>query len=952
MTARESGGENPLKELARYDQSPWLDFIQRSYTENGSLKKLVEEDGLKGVTSNPAIFQKAMGQGTDYDAQIRSVLEHRIVDAGTLYELLAIDDIRAAAKVLYPVYEQTKGVDGYVSLEVSPYLARDTEGTLHEALRLWKAVDARNLMIKIPGTDEGVPAVKAAIAQGLSINVTLLFSIDAYKKVLEAYIAGLEERLARGESVKGIASVASFFVSRIDVKIDKEIDTRVAAGDREAASLKALRGKVAIANAKMAYEYWKEVTASPRWKKLADAGAHPQRLLWASTGTKDKSFSDVLYVDGLIGPETVNTIPPATFDAFRDHGKVAETLTQDVAGARKVLAEAERLGLDLDGVTTTLVDEGVASFADAFDDLLGSVAAKQAAFLGKKVTSTALKLPADLHKAVDAELEEWRKAGKVRRLWNRDATLWTGQDEASWLKWLDITDDQIAALSKFEEFQAEVKARGFRDALLLGMGGSSLGPEVLAQTFGKHEGFPHLYVLDSTDPQQIRDFEKKIDISKTLFIVSSKSGGTLEPNILKAYFFDEAKKVLGDRAGSHFVAVTDPGSHMEDVAKKDGFWKIFYGEKQIGGRYSVLSDFGLVPAAIAGLPLRLLLESALYGEKSCAASVPPARNAGVVLGSVLGVAARDFGRDKVTIIASPGIYDMGAWLEQLLAESTGKEGRGLIPIDDETIGRPDVYGKDRVFIYLRLAEDPCPKQDAAFAALAEAGEPVVTIELHERRQVLEEFFRWEFATAVAGSIIGINAFNQPDVEASKIETMKITTAYNETGKLPPYEPFAKDGPFSFYADPKNAAALKGGTSADAILKAHFARAKAGDYVALLAYIDRDTATREWIQTVRLGLRDALKVATAAEFGPRFQHSTGQAYKGGPDTGVFLQITCDDAVNLPVPGEKYTFGIVKEAQARGDMEVLAERGRRVLRVHIHGDLKSGLEKLAQDIARAV
>ncbi|RFD19423.1 bifunctional transaldolase/phosoglucose isomerase [Komagataeibacter melaceti] len=955
MTAYEAGtgdAANPLKQLARHGQSPWLDFIQRSYTESGKLKKLVEEDGLKGVTSNPSIFQKAMGHGTDYDPQIRQILADRIVDAGTLYETLAIHDIRAAAKVLHPVYAQTAKVDGYVSLEVSPYLARDTKATIAEARRLWIAVGAPNLMIKIPGTDEGAPAVQAAIAEGINVNVTLLFSLSAYKKVVEAYIAGLEERLSRGESVKGIASVASFFVSRIDVKIDKEIDARIAAGDREAESLRGLRGKVAIANAKQAYEYWQGIVRSPRWKKLADAGAMPQRLLWASTSTKDKTFSDVLYVDGLIGPETVNTIPPATFDDFRDHGRVADTLTQDLPGAHRVISEARRLGLDLDGVTRTLVTEGVRGFEDAFDALLGAIAAKQAAFLGNKVTKTTLNLPASLDTAVREELEAWRTKGNVRRLWAGDATLWTGRDEGNWLKWLTIVDDQLLALSKFEEFQAEVKARGFRDALLLGMGGSSLGPEVLAQTFGKHEGFPHLYVLDSTDPQQIRDFQDRIDISRTLFIVSSKSGGTLEPNILKAYFFDQAKKVLGDKVGSHFITVTDPGSHMEDVAKKDGFWKIFYGEKQIGGRYSVLSDFGLVPAAVAGLPLKLLLESALRGEKSCAASVPPAQNPGVVLGSVLGVAARDFGRDKVTIIASPGIYDMGAWLEQLLAESTGKDGKGLIPIDDETIGKPDVYGKDRVFAYLRLAEDPCPRQDAAFAALAEAGEPVVTIELHERRQVLEEFFRWEFATAVAGSIIGINAFNQPDVEASKIETKKITNAYNETGKLPPYEPFAKDGPFAFYADPKNAAALKAGTTAEAILKAHFARAGAGDYVALLAYIDRDTATREWIQKVRLSVRDGLKLATAAEFGPRFQHSTGQAYKGGPNTGVFMQITCDDVVNLPVPGEKYTFGIVKEAQARGDMEVLAERGRRVLRVHIHGDLKSGLEKLAQAISAAV
>ncbi|WP_323992948.1 bifunctional transaldolase/phosoglucose isomerase [Nguyenibacter sp. L1] len=945
------GTTNPLKTLESFGQSPWLDFIQRSYTENGSLKKLVDEDGLKGVTSNPAIFQKAMGQGTDYDAQYKDILAHRIVDAGTLYETMAIDDIKAATKVLYPVYEATKGLDGYVSLEVSPYLARDTHGTVEEARRLWKAVDARNLMIKIPGTDEGAPAVRTVIADGLSINVTLLFSLDAYKKVLEAYIAGLEDRHAKGLPVSGIASVASFFVSRIDGKIDKKIDDRIAAGDKDAEALKALRGKVAIANAKMAYQHWLDVTASPRWQALAALGAQPQRLLWASTGTKDKAYSDVLYVEELIGPDTVNTIPPATFDAFRDHGKARASLTEDVEGARHVMAEAERLGLDLDGVTTSLVNEGVASFADAFDDLLGTVAAKQTALLGNALVKTTLSLPADLDKAVKASLDAWRKDGTVRRLWARDATVWTGKDEAEWLKWLDIVEDRLADLPALEAFQAEVKQKGFKDILLLGMGGSSLGPEVLSETFGKHDGFPHLHVLDSTDPQQIRAFEKKIDLANTLFIVSSKSGGTLEPNILKAYFFDAARKVLGDKAGSHFVAVTDPGSHMEAVARQDGFWKIFYGEKQIGGRYSVLSNFGIVPAAAAGVPLKLFLESALHGVKASAASVPPAHNPGVQLGTVLGVAATQFGRDKVTIVASPAIYDLGAWLEQLLAESTGKVGKGLIPIDDETLGAPALYGSDRVFAYLRLATHPSAEQDEAIRALAAAGQPVVTIDLHDKRQIAQEFFHWEFATAVAGAILGIDPFDQPDVEASKIETKKLTTAYNETGTLPAETPFATDGVFSFFADAANAAALKGETLAG-ILKAHFARVGAGDYVGLLAYVERDYATRAWIQSTRLAIRDALKVATAAEFGPRFLHSTGQAYKGGPNSGVFLQITADDAADLPVPGEKYTFGVVKAAQARGDFDVLAERGRRALRVHIAGDLKSGLDALGKAIAAAI
>ncbi|GBQ68288.1 bifunctional transaldolase [Ameyamaea chiangmaiensis NBRC 103196] len=946
-----SGVGNPLQQLAQYGQSPWLDFIQRSYTENGSLKKLVDEDGLKGVTSNPAIFEKAMGHGTDYDAQIKSLLASSILSPGELYETLAIDDIKAATKVLYPVYETTKGIDGYVSLEVSPYLAFDTEGTVEEARRLWKAVGAKNLMIKIPGTKQGAPAVRTVISEGLSINVTLLFALDAYKAVLEAYIAGLEDRLAKGEPVSGIASVASFFVSRIDGKIDGAIDKRVAAGDKDADALKALRGKVAIANAKVAYQHYLDVVASPRWKKLADAGAQPQRLLWASTGTKDKAYSDVLYVDELIGADTVNTIPPATFDAFRDHGTASETLTKDVDAARTVLAEAERLGLDLAGVTQTLVTEGCASFEDAFDALLGSVAAKQAALLGDTLISQTVDLPADIEAAYKAELDSWRKAGTVRKLWAKDASVWTGKDEGKWLKWLDIVEDRLGDLSALEAFQAEVKARGFTDVLLLGMGGSSLGPEVFSETFGQISGFPKLHVLDSTDPQQVVSYEKAVDLSKTLFIVSSKSGGTLEPNILKAYFYEAAKKVVGDKVGSHFVAVTDPGSHMEQVAKQDGFWKIFYGEKQIGGRYSVLSNFGIVPAAAAGYDVKGLLESAQYGVKASAASVPATLNPGVQLGAFMGVSATKFGRDKVTIIASHKIYDVGAWLEQLLAESTGKIGKGVIPFDGEKTGEPSVYGSDRVFAYLRLNADPCPKQEAHVKALIAAGQPVVTIGLSDEKQIAQVFFQWEIATAVAGSILGIDPFDQPDVEASKIETRKLTDAYNQTGSLPAESAFATDGNFAFFADAANQSTLKGGDTA-AILKAHFDKVKAGDYVGILAYIERDQATRDWIHTLQTQIRDAKKVATAGQFGPRFLHSTGQDYKGGPNSGVFLQITADDIADVAVPGEKYTFGVVKAAQARGDFDVLAERGRRALRVHIKGDLKTGLDTLAKAILAAV
>lgn len=940
---------NPLQKLEEAGQSPWLDFIQRSFTAQGKLKAMVENDGLRGVTSNPAIFQKAMGEGTDYDEGFAALANTSDHNAQDIYEALAIEDIQHAADVLRPVFDKTGGADGYVSLEVSPYLALYTDETIAEARRLWAAVDRPNLMVKVPGTDQGVPAIQTLIGDGININVTLLFSLKAYQAVAEAYMAGLEARMAKGEPIDRIGSVASFFVSRIDAKIDKAIDERLKAGDTDP-GLKAVRGKVAIANAKVAYEWYQQTIEGARWQKLAAAGANPQRLLWASTGTKDKAYSDVLYVEELIGPDTVDTIPPATMDAFRDHGKVRPSLTEDLPGAKHVLAEAERLGLDLAGVTLTLVQEGVELFAEAADKLLGSVAAKRSAMLGAKLATVSHALPDALGHDVKAALDAWRADGKVRKIWARDASVWTGGDEAKWLGWLDVVSDQLADLPKLRAFQGKVKAGGYGHVLLLGMGGSSLGPEVLAEVFGRQAGFPELLVLDSTDPAQIASFEHRVDMAKTLVIVSSKSGGTLEPNILKAYFWDRMKAAVGDKAGAHFVAVTDPGSHMQSVAEGDGFGDIFYGNKQIGGRYSVLSNFGMVPAAAMGLDIESFLKSTALMVRSCAAGSPPGENPGVQLGAVLGVAAKA-GRDKVTIIASPHLADVGAWLEQLLAESTGKQGHGIVPVDGEVLGAAGVYGEDRVFAYLRDGKHPDAGQDAALKALEAAGQPVVTVELAEHLQVGQMFYVWEFAVAVAGSVIGIDPFDQPDVEASKIETKKLTDEYSKSGHLPAESPFATFDGVKLFADPANAGALKA-NDLDGVLRQHLGRVKAGDYVAILAYVDRNADNRAALQSMRMKLRDSRHVATVAEFGPRFLHSTGQAYKGGPNSGVFIQVTADDAKDLQVPGEKYTFSVVKAAQARGDFDVLAERGRRALRVHLGPDVKAGLEKLAHALDAAV
>ena len=944
---------NPLKSLEQFGQSPWLDFIERKFLQDGSLQTLIERDGLKGMTSNPSIFEKAMGHGTNYDPGFKELAAKGDLDAQTIYETLAIQDIQHAADLLRPVYDATNKVDGYVSLEVSPYLALRTNDTVAEARRLWKLVGRDNLMVKVPGTSEGTPAIKTLIGEGMNINVTLLFGQQAYKDVAEAFITGLEHFKAKGGDVSRVASVASFFVSRIDSQIDKKIDDRVKVGGADVEDLKRLRGKVAIANAKLAYQHYVELTGSERWKTLAAAGAMPQRLLWASTGVKDKAYPDTLYVEELIGRDTVNTMPPATMDAYRDHGHGKEALTVGLDDAKEILGTAKRLGLDLDGVTHALVEDGVKQFAKAADDLLGAVASKRNTMLGNTLATVTTMLPDDMSKAVEQALDSWREAGKVRDLWARQASVWTGGDEAKWLAWLDIVEDRTKDLPALQAFQDEVKAAGFTDVLLLGMGGSSLGPEVLAETFGKRGGFPTLHVLDSTDPQQIAAFEKKVTLATTLCIVSSKSGGTLEPNILKAYFFDAMQKAVGaDKAGEHFVAITDPGSHMQAVAEGDHFRHIFYGDKAIGGRYSVLSNFGMVPAAAMGLDLEQFLHSTSLMVRACAAGTPPLQNPGVQLGAVLGVGTTT-GRDKVTIVSSPHIYDVGAWLEQLLAESTGKQGHGIVPVDNEPLADPSHYGHDRVFAYLRLKDAADPAQEAAIAALAKAGQPVVRVDLANPLQIGQAFFLWEFATAVAGSIIGIDPFDQPDVEASKIETKKLTSAYNDSGTLPAETPFLTDGAIQLFSDDKNAAELaKAGNTVAAVIKAHLARLGAGDYAALLAYIERTPAHIALLQDVRTKIRDAKKVATVAEFGPRFLHSTGQAYKGGPNSGVFTQITAEDKADLKVPGERFTFSVVKAAQARGDFDVLAERGRRALRVHITGDLEAGLHTLASAIGSAI
>ena len=948
---------NPLIEIQQYGQSIWYDNIRRGLITSGELQRMVDDDGLLGVTSNPSIFEKALAGSPDYDQVVKALVAQGVGDAKDIYERLAIGDIQLAADVLYPAYERTDGRDGFISMEVSPYLAHDTQGTIDEARRLHAAIGRDNVMIKVPATPEGLPAIAQLISEGININVTLLFAVDIYESVANAYMEGLEQLAEAGGNLRRMASVASVFISRIDSLVDQKLcealdNTRD--GERRT-RLKGLLGKVAIANAKVAYGRYQALHASERWQALVEKGARSQRLLWASTSTKNPKHPKTLYIDELIGPDTVNTVPAATFNVFRSEGQPRARLIDDwdqaYAQAKSTINTLDELGILMKDITDHLLAEGLRKFSESFDKLLSAVEQKRQHLLAGELAKQTYSV-GNFKDDVDAALDDWRANGKVRRLWQGDAALWSDTDETDWLGWLDVVDGQREHADELKHIIEDVSAQGFRHVALLGMGGSSLCPEVMRRTFGCIDGFPELSVLDSTVPAQIQALRDRLDLEKTLFIVASKSGSTTEPNAFKQYFFDQLQQTI-DNAGSHFVAITDPGSGLHKLAKQDRFRHIVHGVPSIGGRYSALSNFGLVPAAIMGVDVDAFLDSTEIMVQSCAASVPPAVNPGVALGLVMGTLAQA-GRDKLTIVASPAVASLGAWLEQLIAESTGKQGKGIVPIDGEHVGTPEVYGQDRAFVYLRVAQASSPEQDAAVDALEKAGHPVVRITLEETMDLGQEFFRWQVATAVAGSVLGINPFNQPDVEASKIATRRLTSAFEQSGQIPTQSALLKNDNISVFADTRNAEVLSSAApwpSLENYLRVHLNRFQPGDYFAINAYVEMSEANEARLQRIRHAVRDGKRVATTLGFGPRFLHSTGQLHKGGANNGVFLQITCDDPQDIAIPGQQYTFGMLKQFQAQGDLEVLVERKRRVLRLHLSTEVAAGLERLT-DIVQTI
>jgi transaldolase / glucose-6-phosphate isomerase len=925
QASRAVAKRNPLHLAEAQGQAIWLDYIRRSLLTSGELKRLVEEDGLSGVTSNPTIFEKAIAGSTDYDEQLRSLLDAEPdTDVGHLYEAIATDDIRAAADVLRPVYDRTQGADGYISLEVSPNLARDTNGTIKEAQRLWKAVNRPNLLIKVPATPEGIPAIEELLASGINVNITLMFSMAHYEAVAQAYIRGLR----RAANPARIGSVASFFVSRVDTITDSALQ-KIGTPDALA-----LQGKIAIANSRAVYQRFREIFGGSDFAPLKAKGARVQRVLWASTSTKNPKYADTLYVAELIGPDTVDTVPPATIDAFRDHGEVrGATILDSPETVKAQLAALKKVGVNLDDLTEQLQREGVDSFAKSFEDLMAALSKKRAALLENQVDAETPSL-SSISGAVNQRLKTWTEAHFGRRMWAKDPTLWataSTPEITNRLGWLSLPEsmrDQVPDLTSFRE---QIKSEGYTHAVVLGMGGSSLAPEVFQNTFGNRAGYPKLHVLDSTHPAAVAAMAAAVDLRHTLFIVSSKSGTTTEPNSFFFYFWSKLS-AFDKSPGKNFVAVTDPGTTLQKLGEQRGFRRVFQATPDVGGRYSALTHFGLVPAAVIGVDLHRLLDRAWTMEEACAASVPEAKNPGVSLGAILGEAARA-GRDKTTIFASPSLRHFPVWLEQLIAESTGKEGKGIVPVaDEEPPADAARYGSDRVFAYLRLASEKDDSHETTLRGLEAKGHPIVRIALSEIADIGQEFFRWEVAIAAAGAAIGIHPFNQPDVQLAKDlarEAMK-KTAGDGAAK-------SKGAPG---VDASNVPALR------AALEPWLKSAKPGDYFGIDAYLAPTSATWAALGCIRIALRNRAGAATMLGYGPRFLHSTGQLHKGGPNTGLFLQIIDNPSEDVAVPETDYTFGQLIRAQAQGDYTALEQRGRRVVRVQLGTDVAKGLANLEE------
>jgi transaldolase/glucose-6-phosphate isomerase len=873
---------NPLRQLQEAGQSVWLDFLRRGLITNGGLARRIRHDAVTGVTSNPTIFGRAIAGSTDYDEALLRLAARGVEDPRQAFYEIALDDIRMTADLLRPIHERTVGVDGHVSFELEPGLARDAEGSIAAARDLVERIGKPNVMIKVPGTPAGALAVEELTAAGVHVNITLLFSIAAYEQVARAYQVGLARRLDADLPIDGVASVASFFVSRIDAVVDPQLPEG-----------SPLQGSTAISNAKLVYQRGRELFSGERWERLAEAGGRVQRPLWASTGTKNLAYPDTYYVEALVGPDTVDTMPEATMDAVRDHGRIRpRAVLENLEAAEATLALLPEHGIDLDQVTGQLLDEGLAAFDADLEKLLAAIEAKLAATPVDR-RPHGLRGPLPFEERVERRIDQAEHDDLVERVWRRDHTVWRSEptEIVDRLGWLDLPETMTDRVRELQGFAHEVRADGFRHAVVLGMGGASSPAALYQGVIGSAPRALDLTVLDTTHPDTITALDRHLDLQHTLFVAGSESGATIETLALLEHYFTMIGK------GEQFVAITDPGTPLEAVARRRQFRAVFLNPPDVGGCYSALSLFGLVPGALLGADLDELLETGAEMAAACNRCVPCDRNPGLWLGVVLGEAARG-GWDKLTLLAPREVRAIGPWVEQLVAESTGKEGTGLVPVLGDEHTRVDRFGADRLFV--------AEREQALLPALDVTGCPVARVGRHDPVLLGAEIFRWEYATAIAGHVLGVNPFDQPDVAEAKEATARILARGIDN-----------DAPDDL-----------GWGDAKSLLHELGPR----DYIALLAYVDPRPDTTARLDHVRQMLRDRFRAATTLGFGPRYLHSTGQLHKGGPPSGVFLQVIDDmRRSDLAIPARRYTFGTLIDAQALGDLIGLRRHGRRVARI---------------------
>lgn len=915
-----------LQQIESIGQSLWYDNIERAKLLDGSLEKMIHAGIIKGITSNPSIFQKAISTSKEYDLSLKPMAW-----AGTrneeIFWQLAIQDIRSAADLFLPLYNRSDGMDGYVSLEVNPQFAYDAEATFADASRLWNEVNRKNLMIKIPATREGIPAIRKAIAAGININATLIFSIERYQEVMEAYLRGLEERAMHGLELHSIASVASFFVSRMDTKIDGYLDVLKQEGKISAENADRLSGKAAIANTRLAYQRYETVFQSERFLQLQSLGARVQRPLWASTSTKNPKYRDVLYVEELIAPDSVNTVPPATLEAFLDHGKVGITIHDQLDEASHIFQELEKLGIALNKVTHELEEEGVKAFADSYVSLLEAVEKRRIA---------ALRELGPLGIPVQAKLENLNQKGFTKRFFQKDPSLWTldekGQAEIrARMNWIHTPFELPETIQQLKHLGSDFRAQGFTNAVLLGMGGSSLAPEVIHSLLGtmdlKAQHGLELTILDSTDPEQVKAIDEKIPLSTTLFIVASKSGTTGEINAFLDYFWDRVSHINPENPGHQFIAITDPGTKLATLATERKFNQLFLADPEVGGRNSALTAFGLIPAALMGLDLDRFTFHALYMATLCSEDISIKSNPGFMLGVILGCAA-NAGKNKLTLLANERWLPFGDWLEQLVAESSGKNGKGMLPVVNEPVLSIEKYGEDRIFVRLEENEENLELAEQ----LKKAGHTAISLHVSSPEELAGQFYLWETAVATACSIIGVNSFDQPDVQDAKLRTLAGLDDYRKKGHFERIQPTAEFPEVKILSELPPTAEKRG--SVFRLIGSYIeAYRDSTEFIAINAFLPRNENNIQLLQKLRQRIGLKYSLPTTLGFGPRYLHSTGQFHKGGPNTGIFLLITAQRNEDIPIPGQGVTFGIFQCAQAIGDKDALLAKGRHVLMIDL-------------------